>query len=154
MPAIEDALNLALREFRLKGKIMKRYIWFVAAALAIGCLAGFYETGAVLGQSSEAAEITIKGEVVDMHCYVTRHGGEGSGAAHAGCANACINRGVTPGFLASDGKLYLLFDEKPFAVKEKIAGLAGQQVTLKGIVVERAGVRAILFKSAEPSKAD
>ncbi|HKP87707.1 MAG TPA: hypothetical protein VJZ26_16520 [Blastocatellia bacterium] len=131
---------------------MKRYFWLALAALAIGCLASLFEHGAVLGQSPEAAEVAIKGEVVDMHCYITRHGGQGSGPQHAGCANACINRGVTPGFVASDGKLYLLFDEKPFSVKEKIAGLAGQQVTLKGVIVERDGVRAILFKSAEPSK--
>ncbi len=127
-----------------KGKIMKRHILVIVTALAIGLLTISYS---VLGQSPATAEITLKGEVVDMHCYVTRHGGEGRGAGHAGCANACINRGVTPGFLASDGKLYLLFDEKPFSVKEKIAGLAGQQVMLTGTIVERDGAQAILFKS-------
>ena len=131
---------------------MKRYFWSSLAAAVIGCLVSSFGLSAASGQSPEAAEVTIKGEVVDMHCYITRHTGEGKGAAHAGCANACINRGVTPGFAASNGKLYLLFDEKPFSVKEKIAGLAGQQVTLKGTIVERDGVRAILFKSAEPSK--
>ena len=128
---------------------MKKQIWLVVTALAIGLLTISYS---VLGQSPAAAETTLKGEVVDMHCYVTRHGGEGRGADHAGCANSCINRGVTPGFVASDGKLYLLFDEKPVSVKEKIAGLAGQQVTLTGTIVERDGVRAILFKSVESAK--
>ena len=123
---------------------MKRRFLLVAMALTLVLLAISYST---FGQSPATAEVTLKGEVVDMHCYVTRHGGEGRGAGHAGCANACINRGVTPGFVASDGKLYLLFDEKPFSVKEKIAGLAGQQVALTGTVVERDGMRAILFKS-------
>jgi hypothetical protein len=131
---------------------MKRYIWLVATTLAIASLISVYDYRSALGQTTEPAEVAIKGEIVDLHCYVTRHGGTGSGASHAGCANACINRGVTPGFVASDGKLYLLFDEKPFAVKEKIAGLAGQQVTLKGVIAERDGMRAILFKSVEPSK--
>ena len=126
---------------------MKQHILFVVTALALGLL-----TISVFGQSPATSEVTLKGEVVDMHCYVTRHGGEGRGAGHAGCANACINRGVTPGFVASDGKLYLLFDEKPFSVKEKIAGLAGQQVTLTGTIVDRDGVRGILFKSVEPAK--
>ena len=131
---------------------MKKRVLLVAAALAFGLLAISVARQAAFGQSSTPAEVSLKGEVVDLHCYVTRHGGEGRGPAHAGCANACINRGVTPGFVASDGKLYLLFDEKPFSVKEKIAGLAGQQVTLTGAIVERDGMRAVLFKSIEPIK--
>jgi hypothetical protein len=132
--------------------MMKKHVLFVATALAIGLLAISVEHQVVFGQSPTPIEVTLKGEVVDLHCYVTRHGGEGRGPAHAGCANACINRGVTPGFVASDGKLYLLFDEKPFSVKEKIAGLAGQQVALTGTITERDGMRAILFKSVEPVK--
>ena len=131
---------------------MKQHILFVVTALAIGLFMPSYGHPSAFGQSPATAEITLKGEVVDMHCYVTRHGGEGRGAGHAGCANACINRGVTPGFVTSDGKLYLLFDEKPFSVKEKIAGLAGQQVMLTGTIVERDGAQAILFKSVEPAK--
>ncbi|HVR38992.1 MAG TPA: hypothetical protein VMU84_07835, partial [Thermoanaerobaculia bacterium] len=40
--------------------------------------------------------VTITGEVVDLHCYTTRgaHGEE-----HAGCANACISRGVPAGLV-------------------------------------------------------
>jgi hypothetical protein len=135
-----------------KGKIMKRHIWLVATVLAVGLLTTSYGRHPAFGQSPATGEATLKGEVVDMHCYVTRHAQEGRGPGHAGCANACISRGVTPGFVASDGKLYLLFDEKPFSVKEKIAGLAGQQVALTGTIVERDGVRAILFKSVEPAK--
>ena len=131
---------------------MKRYIWLIAVAVAIGFFLNSYEQRAVFGQAPDAPTVTIKGEVVDMHCFVTRHGGEGRGASHAGCANACLARNVTAGFVASDGKVYLLFDEKPFPVKEKIAGLAGQAVTLTGIVVERDGVRGILLKSINPTQ--
>jgi hypothetical protein len=101
----------------------------------------------VFGQASDTTVVAFKGEVVDMHCFVTRHGGEGKGAAHAGCANACLARNVTAGFVAGDGKVYLLFDEKPFPVRDKIAGLAGQMVNLTGVVVERDGIRGILLKS-------
>jgi len=130
---------------------MKRQVWFFAAVLAAGFLVTSAELRTVFGGPAEA-EVTLKGEVVDLHCYITRHGGEGRGPQHAGCANACLSRGVTAGFVASDGKLYLLFDEKPFPVKEKIAGLAGQQVTLTGTIAERDGVRGILLKSVEPAK--
>ena len=129
---------------------MKKYIWLLALPVAFGLFLNSYEHSVVLGQAPDATTVTmvtLKGEVVDMHCFVTRHGGEGRGASHAGCANACLARNVTAGFVASDGKVYLLFDEKPFPVKEKIAGLAGQAVTLTGAVVERDGVRGILLKS-------
>ena len=126
---------------------MKKYIRLFVFAVAFGSFVTSYEHRAVLGQAQDASTVTMKGEVVDMHCFVTRHGGEGRGVSHAGCANACLARNVTAGFVASDGKVYLLFDEKPFPVKEKIAGLAGQAVTLTGVVVERDGVRGILLKS-------
>lgn len=126
---------------------MKRYIWLLAVAAAFGLFLNTNEGRAGFGQGQDRQTVALKGEVVDMHCFVTRHGGEGRGASHAGCANACLARNVTAGFVASDGKVYLLFDEKPFPVKEKIAGMAGQSVALTGIVVERDGVRGILLKS-------
>ena len=93
------------------------------------------------------------GEVVDLHCYLTRHGGEGRGAEHAGCANACIGRGVSAGFLATGGTLYVLFDEKMFTPKDKVAGLAGKPVKVTGVVVERDGVRGLRLLKIEESAA-
>ena len=129
---------------------MKRYIFLFVVTVAFGLIVNSHGHRVALGQAPDATTVTLKGEVVDMHCFVNRHGGEGRGASHAGCANACLARNVTAGFVASDGKVYLLFDEKPFPVKEKIAGLAGQTVTLTGAVVERDGVRGILLKSISP----
>lgn len=93
-----------------------------------------------------ADEVTLKGEIVDLHCYTSRgaHGEE-----HAGCSNACISRDVPAGFLAEDGTLYLLLNEKSTSVKEKIAGKAGKQVTAKGKVVERSGFKALQLASVE-----
>jgi len=106
-----------------------------AMALALG--------GSVMG---DGTVVSMKGEVVDMHCYLTR-GAKGS--EHAGCGNACLARGVTAGFLSEDGKLYVLLGEKPFAVKDAVAGLAGETVALKGTLVERAGVAGIQLQSVE-----
>jgi len=115
-------------------------------------LTSTYADPRVNGQAPDTTVTTLKGEVVDMHCFVTRHGGEGRGAAHAGCANACLVRNVTAGFVASDNKVYLLFDERPFPVKDKIAGLAGKPVSITGVVVERDGVRGILLKTVSPTE--
>ncbi|HKY04925.1 MAG TPA: hypothetical protein VJQ56_08545 [Blastocatellia bacterium] len=111
----------------------------------------FAKTDIGFGQAGER-EVTLAGEVVDLHCYATRHGKDGRGAEHAGCANSCISRGVTVGFISDDGKLYVLFDEKMIAVKEKVAGLAGQPVAVTGVVVERDGLKAIRVIKVEPAK--
>jgi hypothetical protein len=98
---------------------------------------------------TNAADVTLKGTVVDMHCYVT-HGIHD--AKHTACANACIARGVPAGFLAEDGTLYMLFGEKPFSVKDKVADLADVPVTLTGTPVVRSGIKGIQIKSIEKIK--
>ena len=102
----------------------------------------------LLALTSRAADepVAMTGEIVDMHCYTSRgaHGEE-----HAGCANACISRDVPAGFLAEDGTLYLLLNEKSVSVKEKITGKAGKKVTVKGKVVEKSGVKALQLVSVE-----
>jgi hypothetical protein len=67
-------------------------------------------------------QVTLKGEIVDLHCYINR---DAKGEEHAGCSNACISRDVPAALLTADGTLYLLINEKPTTVKEKIAGKAG-----------------------------
>ena len=99
------------------------------------------------GRWGDAAEdVTLSGEVVDLHCYLTRGA---RGPDHAGCANACIGRGVTPGFVAEDGRVFLLLAEKPFSVKDQVAGLAGQTVMVRGAAVERDGLRGLQLKAIE-----
>ena len=90
--------------------------------------------------------VTLTGEVVDLHCYTARgaHGEE-----HAGCSNACISRDVPAGLLVGD-TLYLLLNERPVAVKEKVAGLAGKTVKATGKVVERNGMKALMVETVTP----
>jgi len=97
-------------------------------------------------EKAAPAETSLQGEVVDLHCYLTR-GARGS--QHAGCANACIGRGVTPGFVAEDGRVFLLLAERPLSAKDMLAGLAGEPVRVRGTIVERDGVRGLQLKAAE-----
>ena len=100
---------------------------------------------AFTGSAADEA-VTLTGQIVDMHCYISRGA---KGEEHAGCSNACISRDVPAGFLADDGTLYLLINEKPVSVKEKIAGKAGKKVTVHGKVVERSGVKALQLSSVD-----
>ena len=114
----------------------------VAALVAGSRLLGAEEKGT-------GTPVTLRGTVVDMHCYVT-HGL--NDAKHTACSNACIARGVPAGFLVEDGKLWVLFGEKPFSVKDTVAGMADVPAILTGIPVERAGIRGIQIKSIERAK--
>ena len=86
---------------------------------------------------------TIKGEVLDMACYLD-HGA--SGEKHAGCAQKCISSGLPVGIKDADGKVYLVIGaHKP--LNDELAPLAAQQVTLKGKVVTKDGIS--LLENAE-----
>jgi hypothetical protein len=104
----------------------------LGAGLAISALRGAESSG---GGSTQ----TIKGEVVDLMCYVD-HGAKGE--KHKGCATKCIKGGGPVGLLTADDQLYLVIgDHAP--VNDKLADKAAQTVTLKGKVVERNGMRMI-----------
>ena len=100
--------------------------------------------------TAAAGEVTLTGEIVDLHCYTGTGAHAGArGEDHAGCANSCISRDVPAGFLADDGTLYLLVNETPVSVKEKVAGKAGKKVKAKGKVVERSGLKALQLTCVE-----
>ncbi len=128
---------------------MKKNLIFAAIALLI--VIALIVGSRLMAAEEKAADVSLTGTVVDMHCYVT-HGIHD--AKHTACANSCIARGVPAGFLADDGTLYVLFDEKPFSVKDKVAGLADVPATLKGTPVVRGGIKGIQIKSIEKKNAD
>jgi hypothetical protein len=83
--------------------------------------------------------VTVKGEVLDMACYVD-HGA--TGEKHADCAKKCISSGLPVGIKADDGKTYLLIgDHKP--LNKELAQHAAQTITVKGKAVERDGINMI-----------
>ncbi len=118
----------------------------VPAIIALLVLAALAAGSRFLRAEETAADVTVKGVVVDLHCFVTRGAAD---AEHAGCANACIARGVPAGFLADDGTLYLLLAEKPISVKDQVKDLAAVPAKLTGTPVARGGVRGIRMKSIE-----
>jgi hypothetical protein len=90
-------------------------------------------------EKASATTQTIKGEVVDLMCYLD-HGAKGD--KHKGCAKKCIESGGPVGLLTADDQLYLVIgDHKP--INTELAAKAAQTVTLKGKVVERNGMKMI-----------
>src|SRR5438105_13326738 len=92
-------------------------------------------------EKAEAAaqDVTVKGEVVDMACYLD-HGA--TGEKHAQCAKTCIESGLPVGLKAKDGKTYLLIGEhKP--MNKELAAYAAKTITVKGKLATRDGINLI-----------
>lgn len=83
--------------------------------------------------------VTVKGEVLDMACYLS----EGAqGPDHATCAETCIESGLPVGLKDEKGKVFLLIGEhKP--INAILAPYGGKVVTVKGKLVSRDGINLI-----------
>jgi len=95
-------------------------------------------------RADDSSLTTIKGEVLDMACYLD-HGAQGD--KHAACAQKCISSGLPVGIKnADDGKVYLVIgSHKP--MNDELAAYGGKVVTIKGKAVTRDGIN--LLENAE-----
>lgn len=92
-------------------------------------------------KSETGKSMTIRGEIVDMGCYLSSGA---KGKDHQGCAEMCLKNGMPMGLLTKDGTLYLLTvshgNVDPFNQAKQ---WAATQVEITGPFSERNGVRAI-----------
>lgn len=90
------------------------------------------------GSSPGAA---IRGEIVDLACYIP-HGGKGP--EHQKCALKCAEQGQPLGLLTPEGKLYVLFaDHTDATAFEKTKALAGKTVEITGQTSGRDGINGL-----------
>ncbi len=116
---------------------------FTHISTLLGILAvGAYLAVPAVGFSAESKSTgetkTIKGEVVDLMCYLD-HGAKGD--KHKQCAETCIKSGGPVGLLSGDDLYLVVGDHKP--MNDQLAPKAGQTVELKGKVVEKHGMKMI-----------
>ncbi len=86
-------------------------------------------------------QATIKGEVVDMWCYL--EGGD-RGPAKKDCATACAKAGNPVGVLDAKGNLYVaagLKDHQP--AQTLLLDKMSQEVSVTGTLVKKGGVQMI-----------
>jgi len=97
--------------------------------------------------TAKVKTVTMQGEIVDPQCWIQH---DGRGKAHAGCALACAKAGQTLAFLDDKtGTLYQLLAENHSSdPNEKWYGLVGKPVIVKGDVMARGGMNAIVLRSA------
>ena len=124
---------------------MKRVLGMVvllgALVFAVGAIAETKDAAKETKAAKAPKSMTIKGELVDMGCYVS-HGAMGE--KHKDCATKCVAGGMPMGLLTADNKLYLLTlnhdNGDPYnQAKEMMSA----QVEVTGDVSERNGQRVI-----------
>jgi hypothetical protein len=113
--------------------------------LAILLITGF--TAFSLSSSAQNKEATVKGELLDLDCYMASgaHGND-----HKSCADMCINAGAPMGVLTNDGKVYLLVSghnkKEPY---EELKKHAGEEITVTGTLTEKDGIKGIVVSEVK-----
>jgi hypothetical protein len=92
-----------------------------------------------------AADLTVKGEVVDIACAMSKHEA-GQGAAHASCAMVCAKKGQPVGILTANA-IYTVTGDYTANTNAKLLDFISRTVVVTGEVSEKDGVKAINVKS-------
>ena len=108
---------------------------------------------AVLAHGDEKHEghgnqtVAVKGEILDMACYVAH---EAKGPDHAACAKRCVKGGQPMGLLAEDGTVYLLYaNHQDGSAFEAAKEHAGSVVLITGKPATKAGIKGIEVHSVK-----
>ncbi len=123
------------------------------------CLAAVVCCGAlsipVLVNASNGAEgstdapkvVTVKGEVVDLWCYMDHRG---HGEKHKRCAITCAEAGNPIGIADASGHLFIAMGGKKHQPgRDVLIDLMAETVTVTGRLVKDGGLQAIYITSVE-----
>jgi hypothetical protein len=95
----------------------------------------------------KGATVTVKGEAVDLWCYM--EGGD-RGPAKKECARACAKAGNSIGIVDSQGTVYLvsgLQDHQP--ARDILVGRMNEAVEVTGTLVKKGGAQMIFVRSVK-----
>ena len=92
-----------------------------------------------------AADMTLKGEVVDSACATSKKEA-GKGAGHATCAMVCAKKGQPVGILTADA-IYTVTGDYTANTNAKLLDFVAKTVIVTGAVTEKDGVKSINVKS-------
>lgn len=119
---------------------MKKVLLFTAVlSVLTGAVMANEGTHKDPASAESTGMLTVKGEIVDLVCYIDHNA---TGAKHADCAKTCIDGGLPVGLKADNGTTYLLVGEHK-SVNKQLAPLAGKTVTLKGKAATRDGIHLL-----------
>lgn len=91
-----------------------------------------------------AAEVTIKGEVVDQVCITKSKANKG--ADHHDCNSSCLKKGQQAALVTADGEVYALAGSFTENKNAKLLDLVGKTVEANGEVTETGGKKVLNAK--------
>ncbi len=97
-----------------------------------------------------AADMTVKGELVDVACSTSKGAG-GKGADHAVCALRCATRGQPVGILTEDA-IYVVTGDWAANKNAKLIDFVAKRVEVTGEVSEKDGQKMMSIKSLKLAK--
>ena len=116
----------------------------ISASLLVGLLATLLIGTAGFAQQNKQTK-TIKGEVVDLWCYMDH---AAHGQKHKACAVACAKMGNPIGIVDAEGNVYVAVgSELHQPDRDRLIDKMAQQVTVTGTVIERGGMKMLYVKS-------
>lgn len=113
----------------------------------LGLLAG---VGMLAALPLSAAEVTVKGEIVDQVCY--KKDKANKGADHKDCNTSCVKRGQPAALVTADGEVYALAGSYTENKNAKLVDLVGKTVEAKGETSEKDGMKVLTASSITASK--
>jgi len=105
---------------------------------------------ATMSAPAFAAEMTVKGELVDQTCYMKDH--KNVGDAHKECAATCAKKGAPMAILTDDGKLYQITGDLAANNNAKLVPHVSHTVEVTGNVSEKDGKMMIDASSLKMAK--
>ena len=121
-----------------------RYVTF--ALLVCGFVIGNGALALAHENRAESGVQTLKGEVMDVACYLG-HGGAGKG--HADCGKKCVLGGL-PVAIKSGDTLYFAVSKDHQAMNQQLGPWVGHQVEVTGEVSERGEEHLIAISDVKP----
>jgi len=97
-----------------------------------------------------AAEVTVKGEIVDQVCI--KKDKANKGADHHDCNASCLKKGQQAVLVAEDGTLYTLAGSFTENKNAKLLDLVGKTVEAKGETSEKDGKKVLTASSIVAAK--
>lgn len=90
---------------------------------------------------------TIRGEILDMSCYMDH---DATGESHKKCAQGCLDKGLPAGIMAENGQVYLLLEDHDASGAYKTAlKHAAENISVTGEVVNKKGVQSLVVKEVK-----
>ena len=112
------------------------------AVLSLGVFIAAQPASAQM-QAQEGEEVTMTATVIDMSCKIVYNA---QGDDHRICAQVCFDQGIPLALMSEDGTIYLPVTVAMGSERgdKSLRGHAEHKVTVKGRVMERGGVHAIV----------